>query len=133
MAIVPTTLLRLLLHTELLLHRKGTYNTSLWLTVTVKSQRPNLLHRLNCRIVASFSIALILNAKTQKVKMNPAKRDTISPPREMSLEERMHLTGRVPQETTTVSKAYFNLTVCVIASALLSIPYSFDKTGSYFI
>ena len=68
-----------------------------------------------------------------KIKMNPAKRDTISPPREMSLEERMHLTGRVPQETTTVSKAYFNLTVCVIASALLSIPYSFDKTGSYFI
>ncbi|KAL5266761.1 hypothetical protein ACHWQZ_G003965 [Mnemiopsis leidyi] len=48
---------------------------------------------------------------------------------EMTLEERLHLTGRVPQETTTVSKAYFNLTVCVIASALLSIPYSFDKTG----
>lgn len=51
----------------------------------------------------------------------------------MTLEERLHLTGRVPQETTTVSKAYFNLTVCVIASALLSIPYSFDKTGFYFL
>ena len=51
----------------------------------------------------------------------------------MSLEERIHLTGRAPQETTSVSKAYFNLTVCVIASALLSIPYSFDKTGMDFL
>ena len=48
----------------------------------------------------------------------------------MSLEERMQLTGRkTPSETTSVAKAYFNLTVCVVASALLSIPFSFDKTG----
>jgi len=54
--------------------------------------------------------------------------DEFSSDDEMGSEERAQLTGAL-KETTTVCKAYFNLTVCVVASALLSIPFGFDKTG----
>lgn len=33
------------------------------------------------------------------------------------------------RETTTVPKAFFNLTVCILASALLSMPYGFNNSG----
>jgi len=39
------------------------------------------------------------------------------------------LTDRKVRETTSVPKAFFNLTVCILASALLSMPYGFDNTG----
>ena len=42
-------------------------------------------------------------------------------------EERTQLTGT--KETTTVTKAFLNITVCIVASALLTIPFGFDKTG----
>lgn len=47
----------------------------------------------------------------------------------MSAEERTVLTDRVKGETTTVPKAFFNFTVCILASALLSMPYGFDNSG----
>ena len=49
--------------------------------------------------------------------------------RYMSAEERTVLTDRVKGETTTVPKAFFNFTVCILASALLSMPYGFDNSG----
>eukprot|EP00116_Pleurobrachia_bachei_P007048 sb/3467310/ len=48
----------------------------------------------------------------------------------MSSEERARLTAPPTKaDETTIPKAFFNFTVCIVASALLSIPYGFDKTG----
>ena len=86
-------------------HSAKCFNSRLSLINTIRSWLPN-----------SFP-------KTQLQNHSP-----LPPTSEMGSEERAQLTGAL-KETTTVCKAYFNLTVCVVASALLSIPFGFDKTG----